>query len=376
MRVAIVAPHYPEYTLAYARGLADHCDVVVCVDDGQVAAEYAGRTLPSHERLEIRRVRFKTPLDLARIFFFALRRRPAIVHLQEAVGPRRGFFSACIASIASRLATVVLTIHDPVPHSGNDETAARRLRHLRDYVRRLARIVIVHGDFCATQYRTVGPPHGQRLIVSDHGTLLHPDPRQVVDRPRVAARIRLLFFGRMEAYKGVEVVCAAAELLHRRGIAFELIVAGAGDELVRLGPRFETLPEVEIRRGFIPPDDLIDAIQSVDVVLLPYLGASQSGVAAASFGNGRPVIASRTGGLVDVVEPGVNGLLVSPGDPEALADAVQSLAQDTVLRATLTQGAQRTADIQLNWVRISGTIYDVFVGHSRTRRGFAQDANR
>ena len=203
IRVAIVAPHYPEYTLAYARGLAEHCHVVVCVDEGQVAAEYAGRTLPSHERLEIRRMRFKSPLDLVRLLFFVLRRRPSIVHLQEAVGPRRGFFSACLASIASLIAPVVLTVHDPIPHSGNDETAARRLRHLRDYVRSIARIVIVHGDFCAKQYRTVGLSRGQQLVVSAHGTLLHPDPRQVTDRPTTISTIRLLFFGRMEAYKGV-----------------------------------------------------------------------------------------------------------------------------------------------------------------------------
>ena len=172
------------------------------------------------------------------------------------------------------------------------------------------------------------------------------------------------------------MVCAAAEILHERGIGFQLIVAGAGVELVRLEPRFESLPEVEIRRGFIPPDDIIDAIQSADVVLLPYLGASQSGVAAAAFGNGRPVIASRTGGLVDVVEHGVNGLFVAPGDPQALADAVETLANDAALRARLMEGARRTADVQLNWTRISRTIYDVFVGNIPTRPGLERQANR
>jgi hypothetical protein len=57
MHVTILAPHYPEYTLEYAKSLAKHCRVTVCVDEDQVAAEYEGRPLPAHEHLEINLVR-------------------------------------------------------------------------------------------------------------------------------------------------------------------------------------------------------------------------------------------------------------------------------------------------------------------------------
>ena len=89
------------------------------------------------------------------------------------------------------------------------------------------------------------------------------------------------------------------------------------------------------------------------VVALPYKDATQSGVLASAYGNSRPVVASATGGIPDVVTDGVNGLLVPPGDATALADALERVLTSKPLAATLTEGARQTAAGPLNWDRVA-----------------------
>jgi glycosyltransferase involved in cell wall biosynthesis len=83
---------------------------------------------------------------------------------------------------------------------------------------------------------------------------------------------------------------------------------------------------------------------AADVVALPYREATGSGIAQIAFGAGLPVIATRTGGLEEVVEEGVSGLLVPPRDPVALARAVERFFDEGMgerLRAGVRAGARR-----------------------------------
>lgn len=357
-RLAIVAPHFPEYAVQYARAMSNCCDVLVCVDEGQLASEYEGRDVPLGRIRKLERLRFKTPLDLLKLLLLIVRYRPSVIHLQEAAGPRRGFFSACVATLMKPFSTIVLTVHDPVHHAGRDEVAARRTARVREFVRRWADIVVVHGAYCARQYQSSAPPSGQRLVTSEHGLILEPAGIS----PGTSPTLRMYFFGRMEAYKGVEVLLDMAELLHAEGLDFKLSIAGRGPELDRLEARFRQLPEVSVFNGFVPPTQVIASIQEAECVVLPYLSATQSGVLAAAFAGWRYVIASDTGGLADIVEAGRNGLLVPPGDARALADAVRALAGDAELRARLRDGARATATDKLNWDRIAKELHETFSG--------------
>jgi len=110
---------------------------------------------------------------------------------------------------------------------------------------------------------------------------------------------------------------------------------------------------VETIEAYISPADTSTLFQSAEVVALPYKDATQSGVLASAFGNRRPVVASATGGIPDVVTDGVNGLLVPPGDATALADALERVLTSTSLAASLTDGAGQTADGFLSWDHIA-----------------------
>ena len=227
MRLAIIAPHFPEYALCYAAAMTASCDVLACVDAGQMAAEFAGRTPPAIPGGQLAPVRFKTPADLWRLVRLVRRFRPDVVHLQEAAGPRRGAFLACVAALLRPSALVVLTVHDPVPHGGRDAGAARRAAWSRNLVRRLADVLVVHGAHCASLLqqdlaaRRRPPP---QVVQSEHGLILEPAAVQ----PPHPGPLRLYFFGRMEAYKGVEVLLQAVELLHQQADAIRAVAEDEG----------------------------------------------------------------------------------------------------------------------------------------------------
>jgi glycosyltransferase involved in cell wall biosynthesis len=332
--------------------------VLVCVDTVQRDEEYAGRviTLPETTRLVVSP--FKTLGDFLKLCRTLRQFKPNILHFQEAAGPRRAMFNAALARLLRSSAAIVVTIHDPMAHAGRDAGRARRTAGIAAYLRKSADKIVVHGTFCAAQMVALIPSASDRLLISEHGVILEPDILSPQPEP---SPLRLYFFGRMEAYKGVEILLAAAEALHAEGFPFALSIAGRGPELDRLEDRFKRLPEVSIFNGFVPPTRIMTDIQSTECVVLPYLSATQSGVLAAAYAGHRYVLATSTGGLPDVVVHGQNGLLVSPGDAEALAGAIRMLGRNTALRAQLLRGARATAEGQLNWTSIAESTAQSFV---------------
>ncbi len=365
LRLAVLAPNSAEYTIRYARAMEAHYEVLACVDCEQLAAEFEGRPANDGFPKNVKSFRYKTAPDLTRLLRAIAAFRPTVLAIQEAVGPRRGFFVACVAAMMKPFALIVLTVHDPVPHEGRDLTASRRTAWASAYVRRLADVIVVHGPSCARVYREQVGLGGQMLIETDHGLQLEP----ATIEPYPTGPLSLYVFGRMEAYKGIGVLLSMAEALHAEGLPFVLNIEGRGPELDRLQDRFMALPEVRIFNGFVPPMQVMSSIQQAECVLLPYLSATQSGVLAAAYAGRRYVVASDTGGLSDVVVDGHNGLLVPPGDVAALVGAVKRLAADPALRARLQKGAQETADTTLNWRRIVDEANPKLLAALERRRG-------
>jgi glycosyltransferase involved in cell wall biosynthesis len=140
--------------------------------------------------------------------------------------------------------------------------------------------------------------------------------------PPSAANERLiLFLGRLELYKGVAHLLAAfAQLPPPARAESCLILAGRG-----------TLPSVwrdalpagvELRNRLIEDAEGLELIQRCRVLVLPYLGATQSALPAAAYFFNKPVIVTRSGALPEYVEHGRTGLIVPPGDTPALADGL------------------------------------------------------
>jgi len=135
----------------------------------------------------------------------------------------------------------------------------------------------------------------------------------------------LLFFGFVRPYKGLSVLLEAMPLIIAHIPVHLLVVGeiwGSSDKYRAQIARLGLAEHVTLVNQYVPNERLSDYFKAAEVVVLPYLTATQSAVVQLAFGYGVPVITSRVGGLSEVVQDGETGLLVRPGDPDALAQAV------------------------------------------------------
>jgi glycosyltransferase involved in cell wall biosynthesis len=197
---------------------------------------------------------------------------------------------------------------------------------------------------------------------------VHPLPPELpaaADRKGARARfglgrdaVAVLCFGLIRPYKGVEVLLEAVARLPRE-LPIVLLLAGEpwGRVAGALRRRLRE-PDLEgrvvARLGWVPEPEVADWFAAADVAVLPYLNATGSAVAAQALGWGLPMVASAVGGITDVVHDGVNGTLVPPGQPEALASALARLT-DEALRSRLAKGARETG-ARWSWDSYSGGL--------------------
>jgi glycosyltransferase involved in cell wall biosynthesis len=224
----------------------------------------------------------------------------------------------------------LVVVHDAVAHPG-DRTGIATRWLLREA--RAADVVVTLSDAVAAQLAASGQVRRDHIVVEPHPLLAYP---RVARLPR-AQPLRVLFLGRIMAYKGLPLLVDAIALLRERGVAVELGVVGEGD-LNGLAPRLAALGAT-IENRWIDHAEVGGVLARYDVVALPYVEASQSGVALTAFGGGMPVVATPVGGLRKQIRDGVDGLIAKEATPSAFADSLARVATDPVLLSRLTAGA-------------------------------------
>lgn len=164
----------------------------------------------------------------------------------------------------------------------------------------------------APTYVAVLPPH------------LPSAPPPAPGTERAGPFRRLLFFGVVRPYKGLDVLLRA---LATGPPGVELRIAGefwgGTSETEKLIANLGLVDRVELRPGYVAVEDVPSAFADVDALVLPYRAATASQNAYIAFNNGVPVIATRTGALADAVHDGVDGLVCTAGDVEDLAAALR-----------------------------------------------------
>jgi glycosyltransferase involved in cell wall biosynthesis len=142
-----------------------------------------------------------------------------------------------------------------------------------------------------------------------------------------------LYVGRIAKEKGVERLRAPLE--HLPGVRLALV--GGGPELEQIRAFYAGTPA--IFTGFLDGDELVAAFASADALLFPSTNETFGLVALEAMACGLPVIAGMSGGLIDILEDGVNALVCDPGDSQSIAVCLSRLQHSPDLRARLRQGA-------------------------------------
>jgi glycosyltransferase involved in cell wall biosynthesis len=164
-----------------------------------------------------------------------------------------------------------------------------------------------------------------------------------------SAPCRLLFFGIVRRYKGLDVLLRA---LARAPAHVVLTVAGefwgrAEQETRALIDRLGISGRVTLRPGYVPADQIPELFAEADALVLPYRSATSSQNAWLAFAHGVPVVVTRAGTLADVVRDGVDGVVCEPGDEDDLLRALERISAPG--EAARLRAAVRPADPDGYW---------------------------
>ncbi|MDP9400185.1 MAG: glycosyltransferase [Actinomycetota bacterium] len=274
------------------------------------------------------------------------------------------FATAPTAVAAARLhrAALVVTLHTSLRHTlvVDSPTAARlkaRGAPVEGWVTRRADAVVCLTQRVARALVAEGlAPERVHVIPSGVDPVrfarVGADPFADVARPRV------LFHGRVQAEKGVHTLVRALALLRADA---RLVLVGDGSERARVEALARELGVADRLRitGFVPHEQVPTALAHADVAVLPSVSEELGTAMLEALHAGLPVVASRVGGIPEVIEDGVSGLLTPPGDPAALAAALDRVLLEPGLAARLAAGGRARAR-DFSWPALAQRVLGVY----------------
>ncbi|MDN3920854.1 glycosyltransferase family 4 protein [Roseateles violae] len=265
-------------------------------------------------------------------------RRIDVLHVHSA--SRGSFWRKSVLCWLARLFGVPYVFH---LHSGefSDFYAAHCGRRARAWARRtLARasLVLVLTPSWISALRAIEP-------AANLAVLLNPVVLPPWQAPRPGPGRRILFLGRVREKKGAYDLLQAFALLHQRmpGVFLQLAGDGELDVARQLAESLALPSDCYELSGWVDGQLKAQALAAADVFVLPsYFEGLPIGILEA-MAAGVVVVASRVGGIPDVLRDGENGLLVAPGDRQGLAAALQLSLGDHDLRLRLSIQAREDA---------------------------------
>ncbi|HEX5609325.1 MAG TPA: glycosyltransferase [Solirubrobacterales bacterium] len=177
--------------------------------------------------------------------------------------------------------------------------------------------------------------------------------------PPASKELRILFVGRPEERKGLPILLTAFGALVEH-VPCRLTVIGAErDDVLRYIADPDLLQWIDLR-GRVSGEQLWAELHEADVLCAPSLAGESFGmVLTEAFAAGTPVVASAIAGYSDVVEHGVDGMLVPPGDPQRLAEELQRLHHEPERLAAMGEAARRSAQ-RYAWPRVADQVTEVY----------------
>jgi len=338
MRVALIGTAPADYCLELADILAQTCQVLLCMSD-----RYAGMTLPQPgPNLEVAWFAVPRHRQLKSIFYLLRLRqtikkwRPNLVHFLMENHVWLNILPSMLDSLP-----IITTVHD-IEHHPGDHSSRRVPRFLINGLIRQSNCIIVHGpglrDGLLKQHRALE----DRVFIVPHPPISYY--AKLAKRSGYGKRrdglFRVLFFGRIYEYKGLRYLLESAPLVSAAAPQVRFIIAGTGADFGQYRSLIRDPANFDIRNRFIPDEEVARLFAEADLLALPYIEASQSGVLANAIGFGLPVVATEVGELSAVVQETGMGLVIPPADSSALAKAISTIAVDEHLYDQLSANAR------------------------------------
>jgi glycosyltransferase involved in cell wall biosynthesis len=254
---------------------------------------------------------FINPLENLRLIKEIKKINPDLVHLFFGEGYPQMIFISLWLKLAK--IPLVVTIHDPEIHPGN--LIERINGILRIFTLKLASAVHIHSKIFKEKLETLGIQK-ENIFIIPHGSfapLFSPYKSGEIKKEN-----NILFFGRIEKYKGLEYFVEAGLRIN----GFKFVIAGPGKIPENLLKVIKENPQkFELKNKFLSYKEIAELFQKSKVCVLPYIQATQSSIPLISAYFNVPVVATKVGVFVEDV-PLVNGVLVEPGNVDSLVKGI------------------------------------------------------
>lgn len=253
---------------------------------------------------------------------------------------------------------IILTVHDPFPHTGLDTRIVRLRRKVA--FRCVPHFIILNKaqreKFLSFYHLPSSAVIDSRLSCYTYLNMVEQDMMTVPEQKYI------LFAGKISKYKGVEYLLEAMKKVHDTFPDIKLVVAGGGKYHFDIS-EYAALPYIDIRNRFIPDEELVALMNKTQFMVCPYTDATQSGVIMSSFTFGTPVIATRVGGLPEMLGNGKYGMLVKEKDTDALYLGICSLLSDEEQLADYRKEIAKdyTSDGYLSWKTIAEELRESYL---------------
>ena len=259
-----------------------------------------------------------------------------------------------------RIAPLVVTVHDPQPHTGESPIKKRIIRR---FTYSLADRFIFHNHVQVPQFCKDYGVSTEKIEYTQLGE--YALYRSYLEELKPVDQKMILFFGRLSPYKGIETLLQSAPLVSKKVSDAHFVIAGRpipGYKLPPL-PRLSNGGKFTIIEEYIPNSHLAELFQQAAVVVCPYTDATQSGVVMTAYAFWKPVVATNVGGLPEYIDDGKTGMLVDPKNPEALSDGIVMMLN----KMKTIEGQQRISNTilkknqtEFNWDRIATQTIEIY----------------
>lgn len=241
-----------------------------------------------------------------------------------------------------------------------------------------ASAVVTVSDYNVRHLQTEFGADAQRVSRIYNGLSLERFPyRDPADRPQ-----RIIAVGRLVEKKGFDVLIDACALMRDRGRHTECLIVGSGGQEAALAERITQhglAPQVQLI-GPRPQEAVIELIHNSAVFTAPCV-IGQDGnrdglptVLIESMALGTPCVATDVTGIPELVRDGVTGLLVAQNDPVELADALERMLDDAVLRTSLATTARRVIERDFDITTNTAELRKLFTAGSPVQHSLEEVA--
>lgn len=307
-----------------------------------------------------------------RLFRFLLNNRPDVVFLSEI---RFGFELYLIRLLKRSGFRIADIVHDVRPYdtSRNQDIVIQQETSSRyNKIYQCFDALFVHGKYSYDTFldiHEVDPRRVHQIVLGTNQIVLDTPVSctcsEMKKRLGIPAKKNLLlFFGTLNKYKGLQDLVEAFTLIAKDHDA-HLLIAGFPAKDFDLNGLQQLVEERDLSRqvswylDYVPNHEVKPIFELANMVILPYREITQSAVLQLAYSCGRPVVATSVGGLPDVVENKETGLLVPPGDLQALAGAMTWLLANPEKCRKMGDRARQLSRTRYSWDQIAQKVLDV-----------------